>query len=273
MTVHSVLARDPAGTPRGSGVPVLIGTGTGPLPAAWDAGAGPRLWCVRVSEYAARAAADEWLLDREERARVQAFVRDTDRDRYRVAHVVLRRLLGAYLGEDPAAVGLVREPCPGCGEPHGRPAVADAPFHFSLAHSGDLVLLAFAGAPVGIDVEEDPSPEAAAEIGAMLHPRERAELAAVPHRARPASFGRCWTRKEAYLKGVGIGLAEDPSITYVGAGPAPAFVPGWSLTDVPVPHGYAAACAVRADARPVRLPADPPGAHGVGSSTAEVSGP
>ncbi|MEV4683678.1 4'-phosphopantetheinyl transferase superfamily protein [Streptomyces kurssanovii] len=240
-----MLTRDPAGgTPR-SGVPVLIGTGTERLPAGWEAGSGPRLWRVRASEYAARAAADEWLLDAEERARVRAFVRDRDRDRYRVAHVVLRRLLGAYLDEDPAAVGLVREPCPGCGEPHGRPAVAGAPFHFSLAHSGDLALLAFADTPVGIDVEADPSLEAAAEIGAMLHPRERAEVAAVPHRARPASVGRCWTRKEAYLKGVGIGLGEDPAVTYVGAGPAPAAVPGWSLTDVPVPAGHAAACAVR----------------------------
>jgi 4'-phosphopantetheinyl transferase len=245
MTVHGVLARDPAGTPRESGVPVLPGTFTGRLPARWDAGAGPRLWCVRASEYAARAAADERLLDTEERARVRAFARDADRDRYRVAHGVLRRLLGAYLGEDPAAVGLVREPCPGCGSPHGRPAVAGAPFHFSLAHSGDLALIAFADTPVGIDVEAEPSPEATAEIGAMLHPRERAELSAVPHRARPASFGRCWTRKEAYLKAVGIGLGEDPSITYVGAGPAPATLPGWSLTDVPVPPGYAAACAVR----------------------------
>ncbi|MGN9790266.1 4'-phosphopantetheinyl transferase family protein [Streptomyces sp. OZ13] len=245
MTVQGVLTRDPARGAPPSDVPVLLGTGTDRLPRGWDAGPGPRLWCVRASEYAARAAADEWLLDAEERARARAFVRDRDRDRYRVAHVVLRRLLGAYLDEDPAAVGLVREPCPGCGEPHGRPAVADAPFHFSLAHSGDLALLAFADTPVGVDVEADPSPEAAAEIGAMLHPRERAELAAVPQGARPASVGRCWTRKEAYLKGVGIGLAEDPAVTYVGAGPTPAALPGWSLTDVPVPPGHTAACAVR----------------------------
>jgi 4'-phosphopantetheinyl transferase len=258
MTVHDVLTREAAGGPPQSGGPVLLGTGKDRLPSVWEAGSGPRLWCVRASEYAARAAADEWLLDAAERARVGAFVRDRDRDRYRVAHVVLRRLLGAYLDEDPAAVGLVREPCPGCGEPHGRPAVADAPFHFSLAHSGDLALLAFADTPVGVDVEADPSPEAAAEIGAMLHPRERAELAAVPHRARPASVGRCWTRKEAYLKGVGIGLAEDPAVTYVGTGPAPAALPGWSLTDVPVLPGHAAACAVRRPGQDLPAPAAHP---------------
>ncbi|MEW2635636.1 4'-phosphopantetheinyl transferase superfamily protein [Streptomyces sp. NPDC048389] len=203
-----------------------------------------------MSEYAARAGALHTVLDDGERARCQGFVRTVDRDRYRVAHVALRQLLGAYLACDPAGVRLGREPCPGCGEPHGRPAVAGAspvPLHFSLSHAGDAVLLAFADAPVGVDVEEWPSPEAAAEVGRLLHATERAELAALAPSARPAAVGRCWARKEAYLKGVGIGLGEDPSVTYVGAGGVPAAVPGWSVTDVPALAGYAAACALRTE--------------------------
>lgn len=219
--------------------------GTDPLPAAWQGGAGLRLWSVRASEYAQRAAADEWLLDGDERGRVRAFVREADRDRYRVAHVVLRRLLGAYLARDPEAVEFIREACPGCGGAHGRPAVAGTPLHFSLSHSGDFVLFAFADTPVGIDVEGEPSAAVAAEVADMLHPAERAELAALPLAARPAAFARCWARKEAYLKGIGIGLAEDPSITYVGAGPDAGVLTGWSLADVPVAPGYAAACALR----------------------------
>jgi 4'-phosphopantetheinyl transferase len=139
-------------------------------------------------------------------------------------------------------VELVREPCPGCGGPHGRPAVGGTPLHFSLSHSGDL---AFADAPVGVDVEAAPSQEASAEVAAMLHPQERAELAALPPSAVPESVARCWSRKEAYLKGAGIGLAEGPSVTYVGAGPAPAVPADWSLADVRVASGYAAACAIR----------------------------
>jgi 4'-phosphopantetheinyl transferase len=77
---------------------------------------------------------------RDERARARAFVREADRDRYRVAHVVLRRLLGAYLAKDPAAVEFVREPCPRCGARTARPAVAGSPLHFSLWHSGDFAL-------------------------------------------------------------------------------------------------------------------------------------
>ncbi|MCH0543141.1 4'-phosphopantetheinyl transferase superfamily protein [Streptomyces sp. MUM 203J] len=204
------------------------------------------MWTVRVSASARRAGALEGLLDDGERARARAFVRAVDRDRYRVAHVALRRLLGAYLGLGPADVRLVREPCPGCGGPHGRPAAdhGAAP-HFSLSHAGDAVLLAFADAPVGVDVEEVPSPEAATEVAGLLHPAERAELGALPEAARPAAVARCWARKEAYLKGVGIGLGEDPSVTYVGTGCAPGAVAGWSLADVPAFPGYAAALATR----------------------------
>ncbi|GAA4930738.1 4'-phosphopantetheinyl transferase family protein [Streptomyces coeruleoprunus] len=220
--------------------------GTDPLPDVWEPGtARPHLWAVRVTEYATRASAQEHLLDGEERARCQGFARPADRDRYRVAHVALRRLLGAYLDRDPAAVPFVREPCPGCGAPHGRPAVPGAPLHFSLSHAGDVVLLAFAGAPVGVDVEEEPSAEVAAEVAAMLHPAERAEVAGLPLPARPSAVNRCWARKEAYLKGVGIGLGEDPSVTYVGTGTTPAAPHAWTLTDVACPPGYAAACAVR----------------------------
>ncbi|MFJ8076653.1 4'-phosphopantetheinyl transferase family protein [Streptomyces sp. NPDC096176] len=229
----------------------MVGThpaqlGTTGLPAPWEPGqTGAHLWAVRVGAYAADALAGDGLLDPGERARCQAFVRDADRVRYRVAHVALRRLLGAYLDRNPAAVRFVREPCPGCGEPHGRPAVPGAPLHFSLSHAGDAVLLAFAGVPVGVDVEEVPTADAAAEVAAVLHPAERAELAALPRSEFRAAVGRCWSRKEAYLKGVGIGLGELPSVTYVGTGRVPGDVPAWTVADVACPPGYAAACAVR----------------------------
>ncbi|MGP3925270.1 4'-phosphopantetheinyl transferase family protein [Streptomyces sp. 8N616] len=246
-----------------------------PLPAPWAGGA-PRVWVADVSAHTERAAAEEHLLDEGERARAAAFVRPVDRDRYRVAHVALRRLLAAYLGLAPAAVEFVREPCPGCGGPHGRPALPGAPLHFSLSHSGDLVLLAFADTAVGIDVEKVPSARTVTEVATTLHPAERAELAALPDAERPAAFARCWTRKEAYLKGTGTGLAEDPSITLVGAGPEPVQPPGWTLADVPLPtsrdvpvmpaerpedlvdrHEYAAACAVRLSPTAAVAPTDP----------------
>ena len=204
----------------------------------------PQLWSLRVSGYPLRPVDDD-VLDAAERQRAARFVRPADRDRYRVAHVGLRQLLGAYLGIAPADVELTREPCPGCGREHGRPAVVGTPLHFSLSHAGDLVVFAVADTPVGVDVEEVPSSDVLPGLTAVLHPLERAELEALALDERAWAFARCWTRKEAFLKGTGMGLGGDPTGVCVGAGPEPLAPAGWQLADVAVADGYAAACAVR----------------------------
>ncbi|MCM2425578.1 4'-phosphopantetheinyl transferase family protein [Streptomyces sp. RKAG337] len=206
----------------------------------------PLLWLVnaaRHAAFAARLAAD--VLDPRELRSAAAFRADADRDCYRAAHVGLRLLLGAQLGSAPADVRLVREDCPGCGEPHGRPAVAGGGVHFSLSHSGGFALLAFAATPVGVDVETVPSADAVADISSVMHRVEIAELGALEPPERPAAFARAWVRKEAYLKGLGIGLGRDPSADYVGTGAAPPPGPaGWSIADVAVGESRAAAVAV-----------------------------
>jgi 4'-phosphopantetheinyl transferase len=198
----------------------------------------------RESEKAARLAPG--VLDETERGRAAGFLRSTDRRCYVAAHVALRVLLGAQLGTAAGAVRLLREPCPSCGGPHGRPAVEGGGAYFSLSHSGESALIAIAAVPVGIDVERIPGPGVVAEVSTALHPLEQAELAALPEQARPLAFARAWSRKEAYLKGIGTGLGRDPALDYVGTGLSPAPGPGdWVLTDVVAPPGYAAAVAVQ----------------------------
>ncbi|OAH14504.1 4'-phosphopantetheinyl transferase family protein [Streptomyces jeddahensis] len=208
----------------------------------------PDVWLVRAEAFrtvVARLA--HAVLDRNETERAAAFRQARDRDTYLAGHVGLRLLLGAYLGVPPADVPLERLPCPMCGEPHGRPVVPGNPVHFSLSHTGGLCLLAFAATPVGVDIEAVPDLAAADEVGACLHPRESAELSALRAVDRPTAFARVWARKEAYLKGLGTGLGRAMSLDYLGtATAAPATVPGWTIGDVAVGDGYAAAVAVRA---------------------------
>lgn len=215
--------------------------GRDPLPAAvagaWPPGA-PETWLLSVSRYvsAMDQGAPGKILDAEERERAAKFVRAEDQQRYTAAHVGLRELLGGYLDMEPAAVPFTREDCPGCGGPHGRPAVVGMPLHFNMSHAGDLVLFAFAGSPIGADVERVQPVSVVDQVAQSLHPTERAELAALGEADRPAAFARCWTRKEAYLKGIGTGLSQDPAIAYVGTGEESVPVGPWTLTDLPTDH-------------------------------------
>ncbi|NEB77501.1 4'-phosphopantetheinyl transferase superfamily protein [Streptomyces sp. SID14478] len=209
-------------------------------------GSGPvGLWLVETD--AAPADDTAGVLDAEERRRAAAFRFDGHRRRYLASHLALRGILADRLGRAPGALRFVRRPCPGCGASHGRPALADAPdVHFSLSHSGDLALVAVAPTVVGADVEEHPEATAVEDLTGVLHPRERAELAAVADPLeRRLALARVWVRKEAYLKGLGTGLARGTDLDYVGTSVAcPGSPDGWSLRDVPVPIGYAAAVAV-----------------------------
>ncbi|MEU6895974.1 4'-phosphopantetheinyl transferase superfamily protein [Streptomyces sp. NPDC046557] len=181
-----------------------------------------------------------------ERERAASFVRPSDGITYASAHIGLRRLLGAYLGTAPQDVPFVREPCPGCAEPHGRPAVAhpDPPLHFSLAHSHGMAAVAVSSAVAGIDVERLPRDETVDVCTPALHPGEREELENLDVEGRRAAFGRIWTRKEAYLKALGTGLSRGPEKDYLGADPRrrPA---GWTLLDLHAGPRHNAAVAIR----------------------------
>lgn len=207
----------------------------------------PSVWMAdaeREGDRAARLAPT--VLTDDELSRAAAFRRTEDRLTYTLAHVALRQLLAAATGRAPRTLRLVRDPCPSCGGPHGRPSLDDGSVHFSLSHSSPMVLLALSSTPVGADIERLPQPQTIADVARMLHPMEIAELRALGTTASPLAFARVWTRKEAYLKGLGTGLAGDLSRDYLGTGAHPAPAPGgWSITDVTAPDGFAAAVAVQ----------------------------
>ncbi|MFH9736348.1 4'-phosphopantetheinyl transferase family protein [Streptomyces roseolus] len=201
------------------------------------------LWQLRV-DHLAEEDLDPSELDDGERARLAAPLRVADRLRYGVGHIALRRLLAPRLGVAPAAVAYRREPCPGCGALHGRPAVESPPGapHFSLSHSGDVVLIGIAGRPVGVDVEIFPETATVHEVASALHPLERAEIARAGN--APEAFTRVWSRKEAYLKGLGIGVARPLDQDYLGEDDPAARPGGWAVRDVATADGHAAAVAV-----------------------------
>ncbi|MFJ3795690.1 4'-phosphopantetheinyl transferase family protein [Streptomyces sp. NPDC090088] len=231
---------------------------------------------VRVSaEQDARIPVDLWLvrspvpagggrrlavaeLDGRERSRAAGFLRPRDGLLYTAAHIALRRLLAAVLGLAPEDVAYVRELCPGCGAPHGRPAVRPGPApapHFSLSHSGGCALVAVAPAPVGVDIQRRPTERATEVCVGLLHPGERAELEALPRDRRGAALGQLWARKEAYLKGIGTGLERPAHADYLGTpGHGPwRRPPHWTVLDLSRAPAHAAVAVPGAPALPLRI--------------------
>ncbi|MFB6832195.1 4'-phosphopantetheinyl transferase family protein [Streptomyces hydrogenans] len=186
------------------------------------------------------------VLDAAERRRARGFATEEGRSRYVWAHLALRRVLARYAGADPAGLRFGRE-----GR-YGRPVLrgVDGPPGFSLSHSHGLVAVAVAAGVVGVDVQRECPPETVEACLPRLHPWERAELERLGPARRVEAFTRLWARKEAYLKGLGTGLARAPRADYLGDAEPAARPAGWSVCGVPVAAGYAAAVAVPAGEAP-----------------------
>ncbi|RIX84816.1 4'-phosphopantetheinyl transferase family protein [Acidovorax cavernicola] len=155
------------------------------------------------------------VLSVEERARAESLRFPLDRQRFVAAHVALRQALCAYTGLDPAALTLVTGA-------FGKPSLSGPTrIQFSLSHSQGLALIAIGGlGPLGADVELlRPMPDAAALAAAHFTPREQEALAALPAHERDPAFLTCWTRKEACLKAIGVGLLVSPQSFEVGLAP------------------------------------------------------
>ncbi|MFE0701884.1 4'-phosphopantetheinyl transferase family protein [Streptomyces sp. NPDC058872] len=204
-----------------------------------DDGTEARVWILPVPPADSTTALDLTVLDEEEHRRVAAFVRDADRVLYAFAHLALRTVLSAVTGAAPGELRFARDPCPCCDKPHGRPVLTTGSPEFSLSHTRGLVVIGTASTPIGVDVETVPAPEAAEQLVKVLHPAERAELEATRPEDRPAAFARLWSRKEAYLKGLGTGLGRDPAADDVRHE-----VEGWHLVDLSVGPDHAAAVAI-----------------------------
>ncbi|MFJ5044513.1 4'-phosphopantetheinyl transferase family protein [Streptomyces sp. NPDC088719] len=125
-------------------------------------------------------------------ARVAAYRSEEHRRMYVAARIALRMLLGACLAENPAAERFVREVCPRCGGPHGRPAVAGSLVHLSLPHGEGVALLGFAGTPIGVDIEKPPDQDALSRLVPCLHERERAGPAGRARRRTSRGSGPAW---------------------------------------------------------------------------------
>ncbi|MCX7792272.1 MAG: 4'-phosphopantetheinyl transferase superfamily protein [Chloroflexaceae bacterium] len=197
------------------------------------------------------------LLDADEQRRANQFRSPRDGARFAVAHAALRAILAGYLSLEPAAVRFVRH---GSAKPALDPGMS-ADLRFNFTHSHDLALCALSrNREVGIDIEQvQPQVPFEAIATTFFSDREQLALASLPPAQRSRGFYRCWTRKEAFVKALGVGLSlplRSFDVTPLPGAPAalvdsPSLTDGhtiWTICDVPLSDGYVAALAVEGSA-------------------------
>jgi 4'-phosphopantetheinyl transferase len=129
---------------------------------------------------------------------------------------------------------------------------------FNVSHSSDLALIAVSwGRELGVDIEHlRPITEADRIVASFFTPSELTEFASFAPEEKALAFLRGWTRKEAILKGLGIGITGLAAEYETGFGTtelAPSFTPArprsqvneWQLWEAAPRAVFVAALAVR----------------------------
>lgn len=191
-------------------------------------------------------------LDHEEQEQARRFVTEELTRRFTAGRVMRRKILGKYCDTPPEALQF--------GEIAQKKPVltgAGAALQFNQTNSADLAMLAVSTAqPVGIDIEM-PKDRAALEVAEhQFHPLEiDAIFGARSEDEKIAAFYRCWTRKEAFIKALGLGLylpldsfavdVRDRKRTELLVCPDPHGPSDkWSIVNLDAPAGSFAALAV-----------------------------
>lgn len=191
-------------------------------------------------------------LSADERQRADRFRFDKDRHHFIAGRGILRILLAKYLQMEPAQI-VFRY-----GN-KGKPMLPERfSLEFNISHSGGLALFGFVqGLEIGVDLEQiRPGIELERLARQFFSENETRRLLALPHRLRPEAFFNCWSRKEAFIKAEGSGLAFPLDQFEVSFEPGEAvallathFNPqernNWSLFNLLPGSGYTGALAVK----------------------------
>lgn len=219
------------------------------------------VWRVRVPEVGAEPAGWAALLTPAEQARVERKRIPADRQRELTSRAVQRLLLGAYLGLPAETVAFSTEQR---GKPVLAGAVPGARLEFNLSHSGDWSLLAFArNHPVGADIERWRDLERDDLVRQFFAAAEQREWEGIAPGTRRAAFFAGWTRKEAYLKALGVGLMkplDSFAVRLAPEGPAallscaedPEAPTRWRIEALTPAEHYSAAIAVSSEITSIR---------------------
>jgi 4'-phosphopantetheinyl transferase len=194
------------------------------------------------------------LLSQDEYQRAERFHRQIDRRRFIAGRGILRKIISAYLSIAPDEARFVYNK-------YGKPFISDdqsrGALSFNLSHSNGMALFAVArGRRIGVDIEYICEDFATLEVAERFFSKDEFEaFKAAPSDQRTKAFFNCWSRKESYIKAIGMGVSYPLEGFSVSLAPdvAPALlrvdsdateVSRWKMYELDAAEGYAAALIV-----------------------------
>jgi 4'-phosphopantetheinyl transferase len=208
------------------------------------------VWRTTLDQNKATILELSTLLAPDERRRAEKYHSAKDCNRFITARGVLRKILSSYLHVSPDELQFVYNEC-------GKPALSIdqncRALNFNLSHSNDLALYAVAwGRSVGVDIEYIRKDFATIDIAEHFFSKDEVKsLKSAPIDLRTEAFFKCWSRKESYIKAIGMGVSYSLDGFTVSLAPdiAPALLKvdadelepnHWRMYDLEAAEGYAA---------------------------------
>jgi 4'-phosphopantetheinyl transferase len=189
------------------------------------------LWHIQIHELKHLARVGRSLLSKSELERAETFRHERDRDAFISRRYLLRLIVSVSTGLPAAAIEFSHGP-------FGKPACSSDGLAinpaFNLSHCRDTVLVAIGFSPdLGVDILARSVTLSALDlVSRILSPAEQTEWQLLPWKERESTIRRAWVRKEALLKGAGVGLQIEPNQIHVGLANRGS---SWRIRDVPHP--------------------------------------
>ena len=198
------------------------------------------------------------LLSKDESRRCEQFRYERDRLRYCAGRSLLRMLLSRYVRIPASELSFLQGP-------YGKPMLAGDILFFNMSKSAGRVVFAVSkNRRVGVDIEQicdhaDPDGIARRYFSIPEH----SLLSSCSVERKSKLFLKCWTRKEAVVKAVGLGLSMpldsfdvsrnlDGGTCSVRLETSVGALSQWSVYDLAHMPGFAAAVAVEGSCCSIR---------------------
>jgi len=160
------------------------------------------------------------LLDTAEHAHAQQLTNPLIRQRYVQVHGRLRSILSRYLGRPPERINIKKAE-------YGKPYLADYPeLAFNLSHAANSLVIAVAyDCRLGVDIEHCKPRSNLPQLVAKCFADDEADYwHNLPEEQKNLAFYRFWTRKEAFVKATGRGIALGLSQCVINPGNQASFL-------------------------------------------------